>query len=430
MRRIVLFFLILLSFYSVSETADQPEIHSFGLKLLDEGQYQSIPIALVPLSGELPGSVDLSADMPPIQFQGKQASCVGWSVAYALRTYMQRKDDHWDISQPRYQFSPSFIYNQLAHGNCESGITFVDALNTLTSNGASTMDQMPYVDTDCTSQPSDSLKQYARNYRIAGYRRINIQDLNEIKAQLAAGFPVLIAVSTDDIFLHLGPNEVWKQRGNPEGYHAIVVVGFNDSAQAFKIMNSWGNWWGTSGYGWINYEIFRQVTKEAYIAAAFPKNQEIPTTTPTPTPTPQPIQPEAGIAIVGVDHNVFPGTMNAGMNVKIRYTLKGYAGNQGQIVLHFYFENNTPVRAALAQYQDIYYNAAAGTQVFNIVQSDYTNYEFPQYVPYAALQVPLGQWNAYGQYQYQTTNLRIVADLFVNNFGVAQSVIVPFSVSR
>ena len=44
--------------------------------------------------------------------------------------------------------------------------------------------------------------------------------------------------------------------------------------------------------------------------------------------------------------------------------------------------------------------------------------------------LPVGQWNAYGQYQYQTTNLRMVADLFVNNFGVAQSVVVPFSVSR
>jgi hypothetical protein len=429
LRRIVFFFLILFCFYTISETADQSEIRSFGLKLLDEGQYQSIPIALVPLSGELPGSVDLSTDMPPIQFQGRQASCVGWSVAYALRTYMQRKDDHWDITQSRYQFSPAFIYNQLAHGNCESGITFVDALNTLTADGASTMDLMPYVETDCSAQPTDNLKQYARNYRIAGYRRINIQDLNEIKAQLAAGFPVLIAVSTDDIFLHLGANEVWKEIGNPKGYHAIVVVGFNDTAQAFKVMNSWGNSWGTNGYGWINYETFRHVTKEAYIAAAFPKSQEVPT--PSPQPQPQPVQPEAQIAILGVDHNVYAGTMNAGMNIKIRYTLKGYAGYQGQIVLHFYFENNTPVRAALAQYQDIYYNSAAGTQVFNIVQNDYTNYEFPQYVPYGALQVPLGQWNTYtGQYQYQTTNLRMIADLFVNNFGVAQSAVIPFSVSR
>ena len=425
LRQIAILFVILLSFYSVSDTAEEQQVRSFGLTLVDPGKYQSIPIALVPLSGELPKSVDLSQDMPPIRFQGKQASCVGWTVAYAMRTYMQRIDDRWDISQPQYQFSPSFVYNQLVHGNCESGTNFVDALNILSSDGAATMDLMPYDELDCATQPASSLKLQARNYRIAGYRRINLQDLNEVKAQLAAGFPVMIAVSTDDHFLNLGANQIWNQVGNPVGYHAIVIVGFNEDAHAFKVMNSWGNWWGTNGYGWIDYDTFREVTREAYIAAAFPKNPEV------PTPKPQPKQPEARIEITGVDHNIYPGTNYIGMNVQIRYTLKGYAGNQGQIVLHFYFENGVVVDAGLSQYQDVNYKAAAGTQVFKIQEDDYSNYQFALYVPYNAFQIPMGQWNTYtGQYEYATTNLTMVADLFVNNFGVAQSLRVPFQISR
>ncbi|MCI0414421.1 C1 family peptidase [bacterium] len=429
--RWILSLFLLLCLPGFSHSQDSADTHSFGLKPLDERQYQSIPLALVPLSGELPRSVDLSKDMPPVGFQGKQASCVGWSVAYALRTYfMRRQEEQWDTNSPDFQFSPSYIYNQHARGNCQAGITFVDALNTLTAEGASSMRFMPYRESECLSQPGEEAKRWARNYRIAGYRRINIQDLNEIKAQLAAGFPILAGVSTDDIFLKLQRNQIWKSSGTPSGYHAIVLVGFDDNVQAFKIMNSWGGEWGTGGYGWIDYNFFRHVTHEGYIAASFPKTTPTPTPTPTPIPTPPVQQPVAAIEIIGVEHNVNAGSANAGMNVQLRYTLKGYAGYNGQIVLHFTFSQNYPVRAALENYRDINNNAAAGTQVFYIEKPDYSNYVFSVFVPYTAFYIAVGSWNAYGQYQYVTTQMMMAADLFVNNFGVAQSAWIPFQVSR
>ncbi|MCI0605228.1 hypothetical protein L0156_19755 [bacterium] len=328
--RWILSLFLLLCLPGFSHSQDSADTHSFGLKPLDERQYQSIPLALVPLSGELPRSVDLSKDMPPVGFQGKQASCVGWSVAYAL----------------------------------------------------------------------------------------------------AAGFPILAGVSTDDIFLKLQRNQIWKSSGTPSGYHAIVLVGFDDNVQAFKIMNSWGGEWGTGGYGWIDYNFFRHVTHEGYIAASFPKTTPTPTPTPTPIPTPPVQQPVAAIEIIGVEHNVNAGSANAGMNVQLRYTLKGYAGYNGQIVLHFTFSQNYPVRAALENYRDINNNAAAGTQVFYIEKPDYSNYVFSVFVPYTAFYIAVGSWNAYGQYQYVTTQMMMAADLFVNNFGVAQSAWIPFQVSR
>ena len=426
----ILFLLLMISTPVFAQSESSEQVRSFGLKLLDESQYRSIPIALVPLSGELPRSVDLSSNMPPVRLQGLQASCVGWSVAYALRTYMQTQDGQWNTNSPDYQFSPSYVYNQHARGNCQGGMTFVDALNMLTSEGVSTLSMMPYSESDCVTQPGQDAKASARNYRIAGYRRINIQDVNEIKAQLAAGFPVLTAIITDNVFLQLKRNQIWKSGGTPEGYHAIVIVGFNDDFQAFKIMNSWGPEWGTDGYGWIDYNFFRSVTREGYIAASFPRNTPQPTPTPTPTPTPPVQQPQAAIEITGVQHNVNAGMANAGMNVQLRYTLKGYAGHNGQIVLHFTFPQNQPVRATLENYRDLYNNAAAGTQVFYIEKADYSNYVFSLFVPYNAFYISVGQWNAQGQYQYVTTQMVMVADLFVNNFGVAQSTRVPFSVSR
>lgn len=36
-------------------------------------------------------------------------------------------------------------------------------------------------------------------------------------------------------------------------FHAITIIGWDDSKQAWLIKNSWGPGWGNNGYGWIGY---------------------------------------------------------------------------------------------------------------------------------------------------------------------------------
>jgi C1A family cysteine protease len=38
-----------------------------------------------------------------------------------------------------------------------------------------------------------------------------------------------------------------------EGGHSCVVVGYDDTRQAWKVQNSWGTDWGEAGYFWIAY---------------------------------------------------------------------------------------------------------------------------------------------------------------------------------
>jgi len=45
--------------------------------------------------------------------------------------------------------------------------------------------------------------------------------------------------------------------GGVLGGHAVAIVGYDDSKQAFKIANSWGTGWGVNGYGWISYQLFQ-----------------------------------------------------------------------------------------------------------------------------------------------------------------------------
>lgn len=52
-----------------------------------------------------------------------------------------------------------------------------------------------------------------------------------------------------------------------EGWHAVVLTGFDDDMNAFKFKNSWGKKWGDEGYGWLPYDYVRLYTSE--LVAAF-----------------------------------------------------------------------------------------------------------------------------------------------------------------
>jgi hypothetical protein len=94
--------------------------HGLGLILAKPEQLRGIPLADLPFSGAtLPKSADLSDKMPPVGNQGKQSSCVAWTVAYALKSYQERDEEKWEIMERSGQlnqdhvFSPAFIYNQI-----------------------------------------------------------------------------------------------------------------------------------------------------------------------------------------------------------------------------------------------------------------------------------------------------------------------------
>src|SRR5438045_4086415 len=133
--RLLLAGLLAASAAATSTPAPKPKFTT-GLVFADSAAYQSIPLALAPLMGTLPASADLSSSFPPVGYQGQQASCVGWSVAYAVKSYQEQQERHWGYESKQHLFSPAWIYNQIKQpGNCLGGSQFLDALNLVTREG-------------------------------------------------------------------------------------------------------------------------------------------------------------------------------------------------------------------------------------------------------------------------------------------------------
>lgn len=410
--------------------------YATGLKLTPPDQLRGIPLAATPFAGaELPAKVDLSDRLPTPGQQGRQNSCVAWTVAYALKSYQEQNENRWGLSAPAHVFSPAFLYNQLNNGS-DGGIYFADALNFVSSNGAATFDQMPYSDTDFHTQPSQAAKNSARIYRIDTWRQVNVQDTKEVKAQLAAGYPVMIGAMVDQGFQALRAGESWRQHsGKALGGHAMLLVGYDDARGAFRVMNSWGAQWSDHGFAWIDYTFFRTAVREAYVAKDAQDGAGPAPTPPPPGPSPTPPAPIASTVAFGVTAvtpNVTDPTYGLGMTFAGALTMPQTINGKLQIVIRIYQQTPqglVPVRSIYSAYSTTDGFSATGTPPFQVT-SGQPQGNWSAFFPYAALYVPHGlTWNGYqwiGQ-GYQS-NLVAIPILYMDDFGVGQGQQIPFPV--
>ena len=122
---------------SVSVTAGQTSTvdatlePGLGLELLDAQAYQSAHTLRADPVISLPSSIDLSVGTPLPRSQGGQGSCVGWAVAFAVKTYHERIERGWPLTNDRHVMSPAYVYNQIKVPGPQGGAYFVDAFNVL-----------------------------------------------------------------------------------------------------------------------------------------------------------------------------------------------------------------------------------------------------------------------------------------------------------
>lgn len=257
--------LFLASCTSTSPNTPSTNRPSKGLIPTDEKTLASLPFDdKLPRATQLPDSVDLSGSFPTPGNQGNQGSCVGWAAAY-LKTYQEVLETGEDPDA--IFFSPSFIYNQIKQGDCDSGSQIDDALNLLSEQGDVVEARFPYDQSECEVLPDDEMKLEAGPFKIASWRRANTQDPTELKRHLHNDTPILISFEADDAFFDVKAGDIYKDPpAKDPGLHAMVVVGYDDTKNAFKLINSWGTDWGDNGFVWVDYDTFVEKTFYGFVA--------------------------------------------------------------------------------------------------------------------------------------------------------------------
>jgi hypothetical protein len=200
----------------------------------------------------LPKAYDNSAAYPSAGNQGDQGSCTAWAVAYALKSYQEHFGNSAYTDESK--FSPAYIYNQINDGE-DNGSCIYDAMTLLVSQGVCSLSDMPYSELDYLTQPSESQKLLALPYKCDSF--YSLSGVNDIKQAIISYGGVVIGIPVYPSFGLISPNApVYSDTsGIADGRHAICLVGYDDSKQAFKFLNSWGPDWGIGGFGYVSYEI-------------------------------------------------------------------------------------------------------------------------------------------------------------------------------
>ncbi|MDJ0341060.1 C1 family peptidase [Streptomyces sp. H10-C2] len=215
-----------------------------------------------------PPRTDLRGSLPPVYNQGRIGSCTANAIAGAFEFELMRQQ------LPATTPSRLFIYyNERAvegHVGTDSGAQIRDGIKSVATLGVCPETEWPYDDTPAVSDggpfPSGARagkKPAAGCYKDAllstatAYQRI-VQDLDQLKGCLAAGFPFVFGFT---VYSSFESPEVAKTGDAPLpasddqvlGGHAVLAAGYDDTTQRFLVRNSWGPDWGQDGYFTLPY---------------------------------------------------------------------------------------------------------------------------------------------------------------------------------
>ncbi|MCB0550510.1 MAG: C1 family peptidase [Phaeodactylibacter sp.] len=236
--------------------------------ILDDEAYEKTPLVeKAPDRGRIPTAVDLRPYCPRPGDQGGLPSCAAWSLANAMTIQQALAKEQTDTRKiEKMRFSVAYIYNQV--GDCYRGATFPDCLELLQQKGDCPAALLPYSQ-DCAPIPENHHHARARANRIKGYRKVFSlsagmdEKIKNILDEVGSYRPVVVACKIPYNFR----NNIPEVRGSwpAEELHAMVVAGYNEYAETFTLMNSYGPDWGDQGFFEMDWETLGKAARYGYV---------------------------------------------------------------------------------------------------------------------------------------------------------------------
>ncbi len=225
---------------------------AYTITAVSKGVSTSITVFINTIIVDPPQSSGVILWTPPMGNQGSEGSCVAFAVSNA------RSIEWFYKTGNKLSFSPEHLFNNVKFGEtCDVGTAMQTALEFIMLNGILPLSEMPYTSGTCQPTETELQKQMALNYKIEGFYKIYTSDRAAIKSMIDQNKPVIISIVVDNEFINAKAGFVWKTySGNGSLGHSVVICGYDDSKNAYYIMNSWGLGWNNGGFGWIDYDLF------------------------------------------------------------------------------------------------------------------------------------------------------------------------------
>jgi hypothetical protein len=233
--------------------------------------------------GGVPAAVSLAPFLARLHQQGASESCVGQALSTMVEIYQDELTYRRTAKHLREGYSAGYIWNQAAN-YLDQPITFNAAFGVLVSQGDDSLAEFPSDGQSVWIAPTAHQVRDAYPVHYLGWEAINRWDTGTIRAELAAGRPIAIAMPwSESLVNYQGTSPIYAQTGAFRYWHVVTAIGYD--ATGVQIVNSLDQPWGNRGRATFAWSFLEDPTNQADLAIAMP-NTPLPAQYHPPKPKP------------------------------------------------------------------------------------------------------------------------------------------------
>jgi hypothetical protein len=239
----------------------------------------------------LPASKILAT--PTAWYQGGEGSCCSMSATLTRSIEEYYTTGATSYSQSTNILSPEWLYNmQLCTSTtggtnplttdafiapscqlCGYGSATLTSFGTISRIGLPRWSLCPwnYQNGCSTASFTQAMIDDAANYKITTYAMVQSTDIYSMKRLIANNHALHFTFQVDSNFYYTGTDQgiapcdyIWNSVGTLMSSHAVSIIGYDDTKQAWLCQNSWGTTWGCNGQLWIAYNFLPVKTGGLY----------------------------------------------------------------------------------------------------------------------------------------------------------------------
>jgi hypothetical protein len=186
----------------------------------------------------------------PVRDQGNCGSCWAFATAAALESYTLIADNMPGTDE---NLSEQVLVSCSGAGNCNGGY-IEDASEYIRDKGLPL--ESCYYYTGGNGNCANACRNYQTDTFHIGswsYLATSSPTVDAIKNALSAYGPLVTTMDVYSDFFYYKSGVYSYTSGTYQGGHAILIVGYDDTAQCFVVKNSWAADWGEQGFFRIAY---------------------------------------------------------------------------------------------------------------------------------------------------------------------------------
>ena len=220
------------------------------------------------LSAPLPRNADLKSFFPPIKNQGKQGACASFSLTSVFEYFFSHETQKpSDMSEAFVYYNARAISGKTA---IDDGANLHDVIRGMVDKGVCIEELCEYNPEVFDKEPSMAAYEDGEHRKVTSAKSVPIS-VDVIKSAINEGYPVVgcfrIFKSLQDNTSGFVPMPTDDEKKSDDGFHAMVICGYNDKHGHFIVRNSWGTAFGDNGYCYLPYSYIRDTDLTRYAVA-------------------------------------------------------------------------------------------------------------------------------------------------------------------